>query len=116
MNADPYAVLGLTRQASMLDIKKAYFSLVRQHPPERDPDGFRRIRSAYEALRTPTARADTDWQLVQPPPQFVMPRRLTQPDLSFHQEDQWLEARRVSDLQKFDGQADFRPIPDPGEE
>ena len=112
MDADPYTVLGLTRQTTMLDIKKAYFKLVREHPPEHDPEGFRRIRSAYEALRTPAARADTDRQLVQPPPPFVVPRRLSQPDLSFHPEDQWLEARRSSDLERFDCQKDFRPLPD----
>jgi len=109
---DPYAALGLTQQATMLDIKKAYFTLVREHPPERDPEGFRRIRAAYDALRTPVVRADTDRQLVQPPPPFVVPRRLPQPDLAFHPEDRWLEARRSSDLDRLDCSADFRPIPD----
>src|SRR5258708_3272593 len=112
MNADPYSVLGLTRQATMLEIKQSYFKLVRQYPPERDPDGFRRIRDAYEALRTPVARADTDRQLIQPPPPFAVPRRLPQPDLTFHPEDQWLEARRSSDLDRADCQKDFRPLPD----
>jgi curved DNA-binding protein CbpA len=112
MDADPYTVLGLTRLATMLDIKKAYFKLVRDHPPERDAEGFRRVRSAYEALRTPTARADTDRQLIQSPPPFTAPRRLPQPDLTFHPEDQWLEARRSSDLDRFECQKDFRPLPD----
>ncbi len=112
MDADPYTVLGLTRLVSMLEIKKAYFTLVRDHPPERDPDGFRRIRDAYEALRTPTARANTDRQLIQPPPPFTVPRRLAQPDLTFHPEDQWLDARQHSDLERFDCQKDFRPLPD----
>ena len=115
MNTDPYSVLGLTRQATALDIKKAYFTLVRHYPPERDPQGFQRIRAAYEALRTPAARANTDRQLVQPPPPYVAPRQLVPPDLDFHPEDRWLEARRDSDLDKTDFKADFRPVPDPGE-
>jgi curved DNA-binding protein CbpA len=115
MSNDPYVVLGLTRQATALDIKKAYFTLVRLHPPERDPHGFQRIRVAYEALRSPTARADTDRQLVQAPPPYVPPRQMPQPDLAFHAEDRWLEARRHSDLAKTDFKDDFRPIPDVGE-
>jgi curved DNA-binding protein CbpA len=109
---DPYAVLGLSRQASMVDIKKAYFKLVREHPPERDPEGFQRLRTAYEALRTPAARAITDRQLIQPPPPYVPPRRLPPYDLEYHPEDRWLEARRGSDLERTDFTADFRPIPD----
>jgi curved DNA-binding protein CbpA len=111
-DADPYTVLGLIRQASLLDIKKAYFKLVRQHPPENDPDGFRRIRNAYESLRTPQARANTDRQLIQAPPPLVMPRRALQPDLTFHLEDAWLSVRRSSDLERCDGASDFRPLPD----
>ncbi len=110
MDADPYSVLGLTRQATLLDIKTAYFKLVRQHPPESDPDGFRRIRSAYEALRTPQARANTDRQLIQAAPPWVMPRRVLQPDLTFHPEDAWLAAHH--DLERSDGESDFRSLPD----
>lgn len=112
---DPYTVLGLTRQAAALEIKKAYFTLVRQHSPERDPEGFQRIRAAYDALRTPEARANTDRQLIQPLPPYVPPRRLPVPDLTFHPEDRWIDARRNSDLERTDFQTDFRPIPDIGE-
>ncbi len=112
MDADPYTVLGLTRQATLLDVKRAYFKLVRQHPPESDPEGFRRIRNAYEALRTPQARANTDRQLIQAPPSLVMPRRVLQPDLTFHPEDAWLSAHRSGDLERCDGERDFRPLPD----
>ena len=114
--ADPYAVLGLNRQATALDIKKAYFTLVRQYPPERDPAGFQRIRAAYEALRTPAARANTDRQLIQAPPPYVPPRRLPSLDLAFHPADLLVEARHNSDLDRTDFQADFRPIPDLREE
>ena len=54
---DPYHVLGLARQATEEDIKRAYFQLVRQFSPERAPEQFREIRTAYEQLRDPDNRA-----------------------------------------------------------
>ena len=39
-SADPYAVLGLVRGASPREIKRAYFGLVREYPPEEQPDAF----------------------------------------------------------------------------
>ena len=110
---NPYTVLGLSAGASMLDIKRAYFQLVRQHPPENDPDGFRRIRAAYEALRTPAARAATDRGLIHPPPDALIPKRIPPLDLGFHPQDRWIEARQHSDLERTDFHADFRTPPDP---
>lgn len=112
VSRDPYSVLGLAREASAIDIKKAYFTRVREFPPERDPAGFQRIRAAYDALRTPAARAETDRQLIQTLPPYQAPRRLPPPDLSFHPEDRWLDARRDSDLERSDFRGDFRPIGD----
>ncbi|MCC7208683.1 MAG: hypothetical protein IT323_15355, partial [Anaerolineae bacterium] len=100
--------------ATMLDIKRAYFLAVRQHPPESDPAGFQRIRAAYDALRTPAARAATDRGLIHPPPDDLIPKRTPPPDLRFHPADRWLEARLHSDLERTDFQADFRPVADPG--
>ncbi len=57
---DPYKVLGLDRDAAEAEIKQAYFSLVREHSPEHDPEGFKRIRAAYEKLRSTSDRAETD--------------------------------------------------------
>jgi hypothetical protein len=54
--ADFYAILGLTSDATLADVKKAYRKLARQHHPDRnnaDPsaiDRFRRITEAYEYL------------------------------------------------------------------
>ena len=54
--ADYYGVLGLTSDATLADVKKAYRKLARQHHPDRnnaDPgaiDRFRRITEAYEYL------------------------------------------------------------------
>ncbi len=47
---NPFHVLGLPEDADDEMIKKAWLRLVRQHPPERDPDRFQEIRSAYETI------------------------------------------------------------------
>ena len=44
-------VLGLKPGAGEEEIKRAYFRLVRQHPPEKDPEKFQQIRHAYEVLK-----------------------------------------------------------------
>lgn len=44
-------VLGLEPGlADAASVRLAYRSAVREHPPDRDPDGFRRVRAAYELL------------------------------------------------------------------
>ena len=44
--------LGLVADAAptRLELKRAYLRRLREHPPERDPDGFRALREAYELL------------------------------------------------------------------
>lgn len=84
--SDPYAVLGIPRSAGGGEIKRAYFALVRQHPPERDPDRFQEIRGAYERLRRPEIRARTDLFLIEPPPPLPR-RRAPAYDLDVHPED-----------------------------
>src|SRR5437879_11746707 len=64
---NPYKVLGISREAGEAEIKRAYFSLVRAHPPERDPEGFKRIRAAYEQLKAGKDRAETDLFLIDEP-------------------------------------------------
>ncbi|MEZ4727116.1 MAG: J domain-containing protein [Caldilineaceae bacterium] len=83
---DPYLVLGIGRRATDAEIKRAYFQLVRQFPPEREPEKFQQIRAAYERLRTPESRALIDLFLLQPPPDLPNRRRPSY-DLSVHQED-----------------------------
>src|SRR5262245_24783209 len=58
--ADHYEALGVAPTASDREIKKAYFALVRQFPPETHAEDFRRIREAYEALSSPEARREHD--------------------------------------------------------
>ena len=55
---DPFGVLGLDPMgASDEDVAAAYTAAVRRSPPDRDPDGFREARQAFEALRGQARRA-----------------------------------------------------------
>lgn len=83
---DPYRVLQIARSASDAEIKRAYFTLVRQFPPEREPVQFQAIRAAYDQLRTPESRARVDLFLLQPPPPLPNRRRPSY-DLALHNED-----------------------------
>lgn len=48
---NPFDVLGLSGTApTRADVRRAYAALVRLHPPDEDPAGFRRVRDAYEVL------------------------------------------------------------------
>jgi len=106
---DPYAVLGVGRDADQAEIKRAYFRLVRAHPPERDPQMFKHIRAAYERLRTPEVQARTDLFLLQRPSKPPM-RRMPKLDLSLHPEDLLMAARSLGDLGRTDFRQDFRRI------
>jgi curved DNA-binding protein CbpA len=52
MSGDPYAVLGVARDATDAEIKRTYRRLARQHHPDRNPDDaaaeerFKSIQSA----------------------------------------------------------------------
>jgi curved DNA-binding protein CbpA len=48
---DPFAVLEIGEDADDETIQRRYLALVRRYPPERDPDRFREIRAAYEAIQ-----------------------------------------------------------------
>lgn len=51
---NPYKVLQLEPEADKQDVKKAYFKLIRQYPPEKEPEKFKEIREAYEYLQNET--------------------------------------------------------------
>lgn len=56
--SNPYSVLGVDPDATGAQMRIAYHRKLREHPPERDQEGFKRIRHAYETLRSPRKRAE----------------------------------------------------------
>ncbi len=109
-SSDPYAVLGLVRGAPPREIKRAYFDLVRQYPPEERPDAFKLIRAAYEKLRTADVKAETDLFLFQPPSLWEPRKRQRKLDLDFHPEDIWSLLQEYGDLGRTDFKSDYRPV------
>ncbi len=54
---DPWLLLELDRQvAGEREVKRAYARLLKQHRPESDPEGFRRVNEAYQAALADLAR------------------------------------------------------------
>jgi curved DNA-binding protein CbpA len=107
---DPYLVLGLARTATTDEIKQAYFTLVRTHPPEREPEAFKRIRAAYERLRDPERRLEADMLLLTPWPAARRTRRQPQLDLTVHAEDVLAAARALTDLERTDWRQHFGKV------
>ena len=54
---DPRQILGITLEAGDEEIRAAYLRKVKEHPPDRSPREFERVRDAYEELRDPRRRA-----------------------------------------------------------
>ena len=111
-SGDPYSVLGLKRGAGHEEIRRAYFRLVREHPPETDQEAFKVIRAAYEQLRSGEQRAKTDLYLLQAPPPWQpgMRWRTAAFDLSLPRETLLAAARALTDLSRNDFRDDFRAV------
>ena len=109
-SADPYAVLGLERRASLSEVKRAYFNLVRQHSPETNPDAFKLIRAAYEKLNSAESKTETDLFLFQPPPPWDARKRRRKLELDFDPQDIWMLLQTYGDLGCSHFDDDFRPV------
>jgi tetratricopeptide (TPR) repeat protein len=57
---DHYQVLGVSEDASEAEIEKAFYQKVREHPPEQDEEGHKRIREAYDVLINQDSRDEYD--------------------------------------------------------
>lgn len=55
-----YRTLRIERTADERAVKKAYFTLIREFPPDTHPEEFKSIREAYEVLSDPVARERYD--------------------------------------------------------
>lgn len=107
---DPYAVLGLQRGATPRQIKRTYFDLVREYPPEKEVEAFKIIRAAYEQLRNPDVKASTDLFLFRPPSPWSPRKRKGKINLDFKAADLMADLQRQSDLGRTDFQDDFSPV------
>lgn len=56
----PYRILDVPEGAGAEEIRKAYLSKVREFPPEREPEGFKRIQKAYAVLKDAVRRKTLD--------------------------------------------------------
>ena len=60
---DPYKVLGVDRNASDEEIKKAYRTLAKKYHPDRNPGDaeaarkMQEVNAAYEQIKNPTANS-----------------------------------------------------------
>lgn len=52
---DPFSVLGVGRDASERELRRAYHALIRKYKPEHAPEAFRRIREALESAQQSAA-------------------------------------------------------------
>jgi len=53
---DAREILGIPLNAGEEEIRAAYVQKVKEHPPDRSPEQFEKIRDAYETLRDPRRR------------------------------------------------------------
>lgn len=107
---DPYRVLGLLPTASQVEIKRAYFGLIRQYPPETEAEKFKIIRGAYEKIKDVQRRVETDIFLPQAPPPWQPKKTTLTVNTAFHPDDALLALSRWGELGRTDFSYDFREI------
>lgn len=61
---DPFQILGVVQDANEAEVRVRYLDLVKQFPPEREPERFREIRAAYDLAKNPLSIAR---RLLRPP-------------------------------------------------
>jgi curved DNA-binding protein CbpA len=57
--SNPHRTLGVSHDAGQEEIRAAYLKLLRAHPPEKEPEKFKEIRTAYERLKDERERIRT---------------------------------------------------------
>jgi DnaJ-class molecular chaperone len=54
-----YLILGIDKDSSDDEIRDSYLALVKQYPPEVEPESFKMITVAYEAIKDKRSRVKT---------------------------------------------------------
>jgi curved DNA-binding protein CbpA len=88
---DPREVLGVNQDAVEEEIRAAYVRQVKEHPPDRTPEEFERIRDAYDSLRDPRRRMRDRLLSVDPFVPFVSIIELKARPRRFAGPQPWLE-------------------------
>jgi DnaJ-class molecular chaperone len=55
MSEHLFTVLEIAPTLELAEVKRGYFAALARHPPHADPEGFRKVRAAYEVLSRPGA-------------------------------------------------------------
>jgi hypothetical protein len=84
-------ILGVELNATEEQIRAAYVAKVKEHPPDRSPDEFERIRDAYDTLRDPRRRMNDILCPAGPMPTFSGMLASLEPDRRFVGPKPWLE-------------------------
>jgi len=67
-----YDILEITKDANASEIKRAYFKQVKQYSPEKDPEGFKNLRIAYETLKDASKRKAYDKKEDEDIPEYLV--------------------------------------------
>ena len=81
-----HEILGVSVDAEQKDIKKAYFKLVRQFSPEKDPERFQEIRGAYERLMQGAGKEKEEFRLSMEMPDDPFAQRMFQQIIKLSQQ------------------------------
>ncbi|MEN2776962.1 tetratricopeptide repeat protein [Acetivibrio clariflavus] len=68
---DCFQVLGINPTKDVKEIKRAYSKMLRIHSPESDPEGFQRVREAYEEAIAKASQEDVAAEPQTPVDQFM---------------------------------------------
>lgn len=68
---DCYEILGISPTKDVKEIRKAYSKLLTQYSPEKDPEGFQRLRAAYEEAAAKAREDETNTKELSPVDKFM---------------------------------------------
>ncbi len=112
----PWDVLGIEPTDDKKTIKRAYATLLRQHRPDEDPEGFERINAAYQAALVGGAQ-QSDWMsgINADPPKLDFEVEQQKPSKPQHEDVTEQQSVLDSNLEDIEQQTPTEPPHDEGE-